>query len=541
MTRSVWWLLFAGAIGGCVDSTAVGDESATLGLPGRSNAAATPQTWRSATTPVPAGFSPAVPQLMQDGTVVVQDFGTDHWWKYTPDAFGQYDDGTWTQLADSATDGTANGYSPTFDAQAVLPDGRMIVEGGEYLALAEAWTTEGAIYDPIADKWTAVAPPEPWTKEPTAQGGATGGSIGDATGIVLPDGTFMLTNCCTTEMAKLDPVAMTWTPAGQDKADINDEESWSVLFDGRIVTADANGGQSGSDIQHSEIYDPKTDMWSSLPEVPVALDDTTASGGGSHEVGPEMTRPDGTIVAIGGTDHNAVFDPSTMTWTALADTPGGYATVDGPGATLPNGNVIFATAPYDNADFAPGTKWYEINGTTFTQVGGTPDDANLASFEHFLVMLPTGELLHTQEYYPATVQVQLYTPAAGVSPNAIPSILGEPQLVGTTPEAPTAPLPTLYKGRSYTLPIARMNGINLGATYGDDVQASTDFPIVRVTASTSGHVWYCRTHDPSDRSTSPDEQGTATFDIPETVEGGTADVAVIANGIASAPLTVNIK
>jgi hypothetical protein len=252
-----------------------------------------------------------------------------------------------------------------------------------------------------------------------------------------------------------------------------------------------------------------------------------------------MTRPDGTIVAIGATPHNAMFDPASMTWTALPDTPGSGATEDGPGATLPNGNVIFATAPY-NGTFAAGTSWYEWDGTSFTKVGGTTDDAQLATYEHFLVMLPTGELLHTQDSY-ISGTIQLYTPAPGVAANAIPEILGEPELVGSGAEPPTAPIPTIYKGRSYTMPIARMNGIDLGATYGDDVQTSTDFPIVRVTASASGHVWYCRTHDPTDRSTSPDEQGAATFDVPDATEGGAAEIAVIANGIASAPLIVNIK
>jgi hypothetical protein len=498
------------------------------------------------TTPMPA-FHPAVPALMQDGTVVVQDYGTDHWWKLTPDAFGQYDDGTWSQLADSATDGRSEGYSPLFDAEAVLPDGRLIVEGGEYLndgsGPSEAWTAEGAIYDPIADKWTAVAPPAAWASEENGLGTGTGGTIGDASGIVLRDGTFMLSNCCTTELAKLDATAMTWTPAGKNKADVNDEESWSLLFDGRIVTADANVFAMTTDYQHSEIYDPGSDAWSSLPDVPVELDDVNPANpnSSSHEVGPEMTRADGTIVAIGGTPHNAVFDPSTMTWTALQDTPDQGATVDGPGATLPNGNVIFATAPYANGTFAAGTKWYEIDASnTFTQVGGTTDDAQLASYEHFLLVLPTGELLHTQDDYIAG-KVQLYTPAAGVAPNAVPQILGEPQLVGMSPEPPTAPVPTVYKGRSYTMNIARMNGIWLGATYGDDVQTSTDFPIVRVTAMATGHVWYCRTYNPTDRLTSPDEQGSATFDVPETLEGGSAQIDVIANGIASPALTVNIK
>ena len=86
-----------------------------------------------------------------------------------------------------------------------------------------------------------------------------------------------------------------------------------------------------------------------------------------------------------------------------------------------------------------------------------------------------------------------------------------------------------------------MNGIWLGATYGDDVQTSTDFPIVRVTATSSGHVWYCRTYNPTDRLTSPDEQGVATFDVPASLEEGEAQLDVIANGIPSPALTVNIK
>ncbi|HEY1549032.1 MAG TPA: hypothetical protein VGG28_14510, partial [Kofleriaceae bacterium] len=241
MTRSVWWLMLAATLAACIDGSDDSSQAAKLGAPvPPATGSNTPQTWRPMTTPVPANFSPAVPQLMQDGTVVVQNYGTDHWWKLTPDAFGQYDDGTWTQLADSATDGRSEGYSPLFDAQAVLPDGRMIVEGGEYLndggGPSEAWTSEGAIYDPVADKWTAVAPPTAWAAEENGLGTGTGGTIGDASGIVLRDGSFMLSNCCTTELAKLDPATLTWTTAGKNKGDVNDEESWSLLFDGRIVT-----------------------------------------------------------------------------------------------------------------------------------------------------------------------------------------------------------------------------------------------------------------------------------------------------------------
>ena len=74
------------------------------------------------------------------------------------------------------------------------------------------WTTQGAIYDPLNNVWTSVAPPSGWTK------------IGDAQSIVLPNGQYMLANCCTKQQAVLNLATMTWTPTGSNKADINEEE-----------------------------------------------------------------------------------------------------------------------------------------------------------------------------------------------------------------------------------------------------------------------------------------------------------------------------
>ena len=86
----------------------------------------------------------------------------------------------------------------------------------------------------------------------------------------------------------------------------------------------------------------------------------------------------------------------------------------------------------------------------------------------------------------------------------------------------TAPVPTLYRGRSYTVPVHRMNGISQGAYYGDDAQMSTNFPIIKVTNTTTQHAKYCRTYAHSNRSISPDEVGTTTFDIPAGLEPGLA-------------------
>src|SRR5512135_1311372 len=96
--------------------------------------------------------------LLTDGTVMVHhedpNDGFSDWWKLTPDINGSYVNGTWTQLASLSSD-----YGPLFFASAVLPDGRVIVEGGEQNFAQYVWTNKGAIYDPIANVWTPVTPP----------------------------------------------------------------------------------------------------------------------------------------------------------------------------------------------------------------------------------------------------------------------------------------------------------------------------------------------------------------------------------------------
>ena len=96
----------------------------------------------------------ADPMLLTDGTVLVQDTGSTDWWRLRPDQTGSYVNGTWTQIASLPTD-----YAPLYHSSAVLPDGRLIIEGGEYNNFKPIWTAQGAIYDPMANVWTPVAPP----------------------------------------------------------------------------------------------------------------------------------------------------------------------------------------------------------------------------------------------------------------------------------------------------------------------------------------------------------------------------------------------
>src|SRR5437879_756753 len=168
------------------------------------------QSWQPLTHQ--PSFSPGAVLLLTDGTVLAHsepnclsctstDYGS--WYKLRPDNNGSYVNGTWSKLASPA------GYAPLYFGSVVLPDGRVVVEGGEYDCSSgtcnAAWTNQGAIYDPRKNAWTSVAPPTGWT------------TIGDAQAVVLSNGKYMQANCCTKDEALFNPTTLTWTPTGTGK------------------------------------------------------------------------------------------------------------------------------------------------------------------------------------------------------------------------------------------------------------------------------------------------------------------------------------
>jgi hypothetical protein len=494
---------------------------------------ATPQTWRPVTA---APFSSAgVPLLLTDGTVIVQELQTENWWRLTPDATGDYATGTWSRIASMPA-----GYSPLYTASAVLPDGRVIVEGGEYLAGDFAFTTRGALYDPVADSWTSVSPPPGWQ------------TIGDASGEVLADGRFMLSSCCDGPpgpSAILDLNSMTWSPTGTGKLDIHDEESWVMLWDDTLLTIDCNNLQ---DLTAAESFDPKTGMWSPAGHTPVQISDTDPDNSGSHEIGANVLLNDGTVLGIGGNGHNVTYDPKSQAWASAPDFPvvaeGQLDAADGPAATLPNGHVLVATSP---GVFMTPTHMFEWDGTTFTEVAAPPNAPQDTTYQQTMVVLPTGEVLMTD----FSADVEIYTPAPGYPDTAVPVILGAPAPMTAARETssndqplpltnvadPALPVANLFLGQTYKIPVLRMNGLTQGAYYGDDQQTYTNFPIVRLTYQDSGHVVYARTHQHSTRGIGPDKKGTTLFDVPATAERGLAQLQVVANGIPSPAVLVNVK
>jgi hypothetical protein len=417
-----------------------------------------------------------------------------------------------------------------YHASAVLPDGRVIIMGGEYNGSGtEVWTNLGAIYDPLANKWTAVAAPTEtgWTR------------IGDAQSTVLADGTFLLASCCAYPAADalLNAQTLSWTGTGAPTAgeSYQDEQGYELLPNGNVLTIDVwtNGGGA----TNAEQYVESSGIWTSAGNTPVSLVDPAVCG--NWEIGPAVLRADGTLVAFGGntgcpgvspTDPTAIYDSIHGTWSKGPNVPAvcgssgktSCTLADAPAALLPNGNILFAaSAGYGEAP----THFFEFTASNaIDQVADTVDYASSSSsyFYNFLV-LPNGQILSTD----FSNVPEFYTPIGSANTAWAPVISAAPSAV--------------FPGGTYSISGSQFNGLSQGAYYGDDVQGATNYPIVRITNEASSHVFYARTFDASTVSIAPDTKVSTNFTVPKDVETGASDMVVIANGIASEPVVVNVE
>jgi hypothetical protein len=437
---------------------------------------------------------------MTDGTVIAQGGNDSDWWKLTPDITGNYVNGTWKQLASLPA-----GYVPDAFASAVLADGRLVIVGGEYNNGNFALTNQGAIYDPSTNVWTSVTPPKSksWSY------------IGDSPAVVLPDGKFLIGNKLTESMAALDPKTLTWkSVSSAGKADFNAEEGWTLLPNGTILTADVK------DAPNSEIYTTSAGAWASAGSTIVDLHSPSPFGcinygpNGSlcyyppGEIGPAILRPDGTVFATGsysnngsGPGHTAIYSP-TAGWSVGPDFPNGDNAGDSFAVLLTDGNVL--------VEGDTGTS-YVFDGTTLTPGVAIPG---------CLMVLPTGQVLvGGSEVYTST---GTYQPAWAPAIHSVPT--------------------TVVRGSTYKITGTQFNGLSQAAAFGDEYQTATNYPLVRITNNSTGHVFYAKTHDHSTMGVATGTKAVFTnFDVPAGMETGASTLVVVANGIPSLPVSITVN
>ena len=525
---------------------------------------------------VPAGTSPSTCLLLTDGSVMCQATeGGNSWLRLTPDSTGSYENGKWTSLdnAPSGTDSTNITeatpntcapclYSPTYYASSVLPDGRVVVIGGEYNVNSTgsnpAWTNIGFLFDPTkpsGSQWsTQLTNPFGYGTIGTAPNVDTVGCTGDSQSVITQAGVMLIANICgfsNAQIASFNPSTLTFTAIstlGKNAGDSNDEEGWTILPSGKIFSVDANVANN------SELLDPTTNSWGSDANTVVNLADI---GGNckSDELGPAVQLANGTIIQFSGapSGQNGIYTISSNTWAAGPTFPtlsvdgGNYADTiaDGPASLLVNGHALVMASPgcvkFSNGTFgsAQPSRFYEFDGTNLNDVTPTspgtngPNASTLDSFTGRMLLLPSGHVLVTHRG-DSTTDVWTYTPTTG-STLLFPS--GGPVIT-------TLPPSVIGVGQTYSISGQMFNGFSQGAAYGDDVQNATNWPLVQITNTGSGDVAYARTHDHSRmgvEAVGDQETVSTNFDVTANIELGPSTLVVVTNGIPSPPVSVTVE
>ncbi len=622
--------------------------------------------WQALTNQAPSG--PNGIQIMiqaTDGSILVQAYDGQTWMKLTPDDKGSYINGTWTTLASEPV-------ARLYFASQIMPDGRLFVVGGEYSGpgLLPNWSNTGEIYDPMANKWTPIAP---YPNQPncgglnyvsgnTTSGSSkitriypytTGFSVGEGVfGVGIPNSATIVSVDSRTQITISAPATQTttadfialsayypligclgddpstllsskkilvgdlingntfiydaasnaWSPSGTKVyPDSSDEEGWARISDGTLITYDLFHSihTNGS---YAEKYHPKTGMWTSISPSDGTAHGTIpqlSSNAVGEELGPLIRLQDGRILAIGATQHTALYNPATNTWAAGPDIsgtlngiPSPFGADDAPGAILPNGHVIFAA----DAGVAGFTSSGNITSGSAV-ITGIPSTAIMQVFWSVNgAGIPGGSFIVSVD---SPTQVTISSPAtATTSADAISwgGVFSNPtelfdfdprtnkisQVTSALPDG-NLPFQGSYPSRMLILPTGQLlfsdfssqlwvytssgtpnpslrpvitdvryrddgrfrltgfqlNGQSAGAAYGDDDQMDANYPIIRMVNS-SGNVFYARTSDWSKIAVGDAGRETVEFTLNPGVTPGDYALIVSGAGISSFPTFIHI-
>jgi hypothetical protein len=225
----------------------------------------------------------------------------------------------------------------------------------------------------------------------------------------------------------------------------------------------------------------------------------------------------------------AVYTSMTGLWAAAPNVPSvcgsngttGCDLADAPAAVMPNGKILFAASSgYGGVP----THFFELGrGNAIVQVSDPVYNASSsgAYYYNFLV-LPNGQILMTD----FSAYAEVYTPAGAPVASYAPNTIKVPA--------------TVTPGGRYQVTGYQLNGLTQGAYYGDDVQAATNYPIVRITNVASGHVVYAVTSSFTSMSVAPGVHSGAKFTVPAATEAGASTLVVIASGLASQPVSITV-
>jgi hypothetical protein len=526
-----------------------------------------PSRWTPLANKSPLSVGPGF--LLSDGSVLLSGpsqgqaaSSGQRWIRLIPDSSGHYVKGTFL--------GVRNSNCPHGDfASQMLTDGRLFVAGGEYPKTPSGLPgcsgpsevnsgVDTEIYDPVADQWTSADPPTSLI-DPTQSThyhsiwGKQG--FDDMVSEILPDGSVLMApvdpkNCGDTLI--FNPKSFTpsspgsgWSFGGMLANTVNtladapytcdqQEATWVKLQDGSILTADPPAYLGATET--SERYLPLVHRWARERPLGFSLFDMEYGYNGHGEEGPAFLLPNGDAMFIGGAPAMGFYTPTTGLWTIRGTILNGpttgsapLAADDAPGAMMVDGRILltlnYAATPHNSVPSPVFFYVYDSNSGAFTEVRG-PGNPSAPSIwtdcgPSWMLDLPDGTVLMPS----GCDSTELYV----YQPSGSPLKVGRPHI---------NTISNVSYG-TYRLAGTGLNGLSEGASYGDDSQMASNYPLVRLTDH-AGNVTYARTHDWSSTSVMTGLRPMSTeFTLPASILQAfpqTYSLEVVANGNPSAPV-----
>jgi hypothetical protein len=101
---------------------------------------------------------------------------------------------------------------------------------------------------------------------------------------------------------------------------------------------------------------------------------------------------------------------------------------------------------------------------------------------------------------------------------------------------------SVTRGSTYKISGTQFNGLSQAASFGDEDQTATNYPLVRITNQATKHIFYARTHDHSTMAVATGKATVSTnFDVPAKMETGASTLVVVANGIPSKSVSITVN
>lgn len=446
-------------------------------------------TWAPLGSAPPLGVNHAM--VLSDGTIYT-DNGGGQCCRLTPDIHGNYRNGAWTHLS------TMNN-SRLFFASSVLTNGNVFVAGGEY----GPGRRHAELFDPLNNVWTKIPDPLP------------GPAFSDAIGKILPNGNVLVAPVSQFGGCLIYNVAgNSWQTAASTQN--QNEVCWVKLPNDCILTINTAA-------QTCEHYVPSLNQWVADANVPVVI------YGSGAEIGAGFLLPNGSVFFIGGSTNTAIYTPgatptSAGTWVAgpaMVFGTNQLGALDAPAAMMVNGKILCALGPLVGGNSYSSFYEYDYLANSFTAVnapGGGSTYSASAPFGTSMLALPDGTVLFVGGQNSQSLYI--------FTPDGTPLAAGQPAINSIVENG----------DGSYRLTGTNLNGISEGAAYGDDEQMDSNYPLVRMTNSLSGYVYYARTFNWTSTSVQTGARVVATeFALPQNMPAGNYSLVVEANGNPSTP------